>query len=333
MERPSLADYITLIYKLFDEFVQAFEEYETTDKWKTYSDKGLIVFLLFMQFRGITTFQAQARWLKTHPQDWHYFGFESAPDRTTLSRRYKALSDILTKLIAYNGVNAADLEPSFSNKNLAHDKSLFKAVGPVWHQSDRKQGRIPEKLRNLDTDATWSKSGYQGWVYGYGLHVLCSQAGFPKYCHIETANVSDSAVLDQLAPKIWEMFEPKSVTTDDGYTQAMRIRRWVKAGTLLVTPALRWKTGKYASNYHRFLQESDAQKWLNQRKTSVEPLFDLIAKVMNISGYQKPLKQRFLANVTTSLLIGTLSVQISMIINSIFGNPLREIAHMKAVFS
>ncbi len=32
-------------------------------------------------------------------------------------------------------------------------------------------GRIPEKLRHLDADATWSKSTYHGWVYGYGIHL------------------------------------------------------------------------------------------------------------------------------------------------------------------
>ena len=35
------------------------------------------------------------------------------------------------------------------------DGSLFRARGPVWHQTDRAQGRVPEKRRNLDRDASW----------------------------------------------------------------------------------------------------------------------------------------------------------------------------------
>src|SRR5947209_4214695 len=52
------------------------------------------------------------------------------------------------------------------SENLSTDKSLCKAQGPVWHQSDRQAGRIPEHLRHLDTDGAWSTSGYHGWVYG-----------------------------------------------------------------------------------------------------------------------------------------------------------------------
>lgn len=45
------------------------------------------------------------------------------------------------------------------------------AQGPKWHKADREQGCIPENLRNVDKDSSLSKSGYRGWVQGYGLHV------------------------------------------------------------------------------------------------------------------------------------------------------------------
>jgi hypothetical protein len=35
------------------------------------------------------------------------------------------------------------LDPAFDSRELYEDKSLFKAQGPVWHQSDRPAGRIP----------------------------------------------------------------------------------------------------------------------------------------------------------------------------------------------
>jgi len=89
---------------------------------------------------------------------------EYAPDRTTLSRRYKALDDVLQDFIVFLGIYAEDLDPRLTSEDLYTDKSLFKAQGPVWHQSDRQAGRIPEKLRHLDTDGSWSTSGYHGWV-------------------------------------------------------------------------------------------------------------------------------------------------------------------------
>jgi len=51
------------------------------------------------------------------------------------------------------------------------DKMMVHARGPVWHRQQQKQGIIPERLRGLDTDGTWSYSKSNGWVYG-PWHVL-----------------------------------------------------------------------------------------------------------------------------------------------------------------
>ena len=117
-----------------------------------------------MQQRRIFRFKAQCRWLQRHAEMRKVFGLNAVPHRTTLSRRYKALYAVLQAFIAFVGHYAEDLDPRFTSEDLYTDKSLFKAQGPVWHQSDRKAERIPEKLRHLDTDASWSKSGYHGWV-------------------------------------------------------------------------------------------------------------------------------------------------------------------------
>jgi len=73
------------------------------------------------------------------------------------------------------------------------------------------------------------------------------------------------------------------------------------------------------------LAEVNIQERFKKRKTSVEPLFDLIAKVIGATGQQKQLPMQKLVNVRTGLVLGTLTVQISMIMNSILGSPLREI--------
>ena len=49
---------------------------------------------------------------------------------------------------------------------------MIKARGPVWHQKQKNQGIVPEKLRGLDKDATWGKSKADGWVYGHGTFML-----------------------------------------------------------------------------------------------------------------------------------------------------------------
>lgn len=288
---------------------------------------------MLMQFRRTYQFKAQHLWLEVHPEIRELLHFETTPHRTTLSRQYKRLGEVVTEFSAFIGKQVADLDQAFANNQLAEDKSLFKASGPVWHQSDRQEGRIPKKLRRLDTDATWGKSGYQGWVYGYGIHITCTEDAFPKLVQITTAAVADSEILDQKADFILNHLHPSCLTADDRYTKAMRIRRWIRQGTLLITPALRWVNGRYAQAYRRLLAEPDIQERFKKRKTSVEPLFDLIAKVIGTTTRQKELPMQKLVNVRTVLALGTLTVQIAMIMNSIWGLPLREISAIKAVFS
>jgi hypothetical protein len=96
---------------------------------------------------------------------------------------------------------------------------------------------------------------------------------------------------------------------------------------------LKWVKGRYAQAYHRFIKEQDNVEHLRRRGTSVEPLFDLVAKVLGTNGQHKQLPMQRQTNVQTCLALATLSVQISMIVNSIWGLPPRNISVMAAAFS
>jgi hypothetical protein len=335
MAEPSLTDYVHLIFTLFDLFVQHQEGNSGAKRGKpfTFAEKAMIVLFVIFQFRRIFRFKAQARWLKAHPEMLPLLGFEQTPHRTTLSRRYKRLYGTLQEFVAFLGVYASELDPALSQECLVEDKSLFKALGPVWHQTDRKEGRIPDKLRHLDTEATWSKSAYQGWVYGYGLHLTCNENAFPALVQVETAAYDEGKVLDQKADLILQTIQPTSLTADNKYTKAMRIRHWAKQGVALLTPALKWVKGCYAQAYHRFIKEADNVERLRRRRTSVEPLFDLIAKVLGATGKHKQLPVQRQTNVQTCLALATLSVQIAIIANSIWGLPLRNISTMATAFT
>ena len=204
---------------------------------------------------------------------------------------------------------------------------MFKAAGPVWHQSDRVQHRIPAGLRHLDTEAAWGKSGYHGWVYGYGLHLTCNLHGFPKLACVAPANVADSTTLDAKTELLWA-YDPEVVVTDNGYFSARRVRHWAKNGIILLTPATKWKKGRYARAYHRFRKQPRPAQWLRSRSTAVEPMFDLLCKVLKVQANHKQLPLQGLANVTTFLLLAVLAVQISMIVNNVWLRPLRQVSHM-----
>lgn len=330
---PAFDDYVQIISTLFDEFVQTEPVELNYQNLNTYSNLSIIIFFMMMQMRQITTFKAQHRWLKAVPERSQSLGWETVPDRTTLSRRYKKLGAVVSAFVAFVGTAVTELGDPFSNTELVEDKSLFKAKGPVWHQSDRHAGRVSKGLRHLDKDATWSKSDYHGWVYGYGLHLTSSAHTFPKLVQIETASVPESTVIDNKAEAIMSQLQPERLTADDGYSKASRIRDWAEQGVCLITPALRWVVGQAAENYHRFLEEDDIRASLQGRKTSIEPLFDLIAKMIGAIDNHKQLKVQQMANVRTCLALGTFSVQIAMIVNSIWGRPLRNISHIMAVFA
>jgi hypothetical protein len=52
------------------------------------------------------------------------------------------------------------------------DKMMIHARGPVWHRQQQPQGIIPAGRHGLDTDATWSDSMSDGWVYGHGTFCM-----------------------------------------------------------------------------------------------------------------------------------------------------------------
>ena len=333
MVTPTFADYVDLLFNLFERFWHHDSARPHRGHPFVYEQKALIVFFLLMQQRRLFRFKAQRRWLVHHPELRTVFGFNSVPDRTTLSRRYKALYDVLQDFIAFLGTYAEDLDPCFTSEDLYTDKSLFKAQGPVWHQSDREAGRIPEKLRHLDTDGSWSKSGYHGWVYGYGLHLVDNRVGFPKLVQVETASVSEKIVIDQQAEPLINNFHPATVTTDNSYAQAMRIRQWATRGVVLLSPAVQWTKGRYAKAYHHSIDQPEQRDLLQSRRTAIEPMFDLVAKALGTTGRQKQLAIQRLDNVRTCLALATLTVQVAMIANSIWDLPLRNISTLATAFT
>jgi uncharacterized protein (DUF2342 family) len=114
---------------------------------------------------------------------------------------------------------------------------------------------------------------------------------------------------------------------------AMRSRSWTQQGVIFLTPTTRWIKGRFAQAYHRFIRKDDNRQRLKRRRTSVEPLFDLIAQVLGCEGKNKQLPVQGLRNVRTCLSLATLSVQATMIMNSMWQLPSRNVSHMRAVFS
>jgi len=156
------------------------------------------------------------------------------------------------------------------------------------------------------------------WVYGYGLHLVDNRVGFPKWVQIETAAVAESDVIDQQAPPLIQHLRPATVTTDNSYAKARRIRQWAHQGVVLLSPAVQWVKGRYALADHRYIQQPENAELLRCRRTAIEPVFDLIAQVLGTQAKQKQLPLQKLSNVRTCLAVATFTVQVAMMANSIW---------------
>ena len=196
MQYPDMREYITFMFSMLEEFFISEEDISNRGRPQTYPDASLIVFYTVMALKGITAMRAQQTYLFQHPLWLARCRLPACPTHVTLGRRYKALTPKLQAFTEYIATSSFAKQAGFLQEVVYEDKSLFKAAGPVWHQKDRLNDHLPKGLRGVDKTATWSKSGYHGWVYGYALHLTSIRNGFPILFEVLTANVNERKVLD-----------------------------------------------------------------------------------------------------------------------------------------
>jgi hypothetical protein len=76
---------------------------------------------------------------------------------------------------------------------ISGDKMMNRAKGPVWHKKQKEKGIIPERLRGIDKEATWSKSKYDGWIYGHGSFCMVTHELSVVGCFQWMRNSADEA--------------------------------------------------------------------------------------------------------------------------------------------
>lgn len=95
--------------------------------------------------------------------------FQKVPHRKTIARRISTLTTLGEQQIAAFGLRILATFAVSNQSISAIDGRMYQALGPLWHKKDRQQRVIPPKLRNVDTESEWFKSGYRGWIQGYRL--------------------------------------------------------------------------------------------------------------------------------------------------------------------
>ena len=331
MQYPDIREYITFLFSMLDAFSATQEKISKRGRPETYADASLIVFYAVMALKGITAMRAQQTYLFHHPLMLVRCQLPACPSHVTLGRRYKALTPKLQKFTEYVATSQFAKAAGFLQEVVYEDKSLFKAAGPVWHQKDRLMDHLPKNLRGVDKTATWSKSGYHGWVYGYGLHLTGIRNGFPVMFDVLPANVNERKVLDTKKDRLIEK-GVRCIIADKGYIDKKRQATFAEDQVLLLTPKTTLPEANALLGADPLYTATQVATWRRARKTAIEPVFDLLSRLLSITGAHKPLPLRGLAYVATFLGIGILLLQLAMLINVRCGLPTRNVTHIKTVF-
>ena len=324
MKSPDMNQYITLLFSLLTEFLTTQDPRRRRGRPRRYTDASLLVFYAAMALKGITALPAQHRWLVQHPLMRARCCLPTCPSHVTLSCRYAALGPLLRDFTEFIARRPATVALGFCAEVVYTDKSLFTACGPVWHQRDRVRGHVPAGLRHVAKTAAWSSSGYHGWVYGYGLHLTCTRAGFP-------ANVNERKVLDAQGPRLVKN-GVRCIVGDSGYRDKARAAAYAMEGVLLLTPDTGWAQAREVLGAACGVTAGQVSAWKPaSRQTAMEPVFDLPSQLLSTTGLHKPLPVRGIGDVLTFLGLGVLLLQVAMLMNVRHGLPTRAVKHLQTV--
>ena len=166
-------------------------------------------------------------------------GFSRVPHRRTVERRLDGtLPEAEAQVFALGQQLLEEVRPGPDEPQAsAIDGRMYQAQGPLWHKRDRDQERMPARLRNVDTESAWSKSGYRGWVQGYRLVLqgLVFPAPVPLFARWCPNSVGESTVLEEaLAAEHFPVTE--LLLADSTFGGAALIARYAQYGGWLLTP-------------------------------------------------------------------------------------------------
>jgi len=170
-----------------------------------------------------------------------------------------------------------------NDKVVSGDKMMIKAKGPVWHKKQKEQGIIPEGLRGLDQQATWSKSKADGWVYGHGTFCLSSHKIPVLGCFKWMKNSANEA------KRLWlETFHIKDQidylcmdSKADDYALFREFKRQRKI-KLITWCRENMDKSKNRKKMIRFMKKPKHKKIYRERSFKVEPMQGLVKDIFDL---------------------------------------------------
>ena len=292
------------------EFLQrcyaSYEQKRGRGRPQVYSPASMTLIFVVMSLKKNYSFKGMAKYARVHYAD---FGFAQSPSRKTIRRRFLSLPIYIHWLLPQIVRHCQELDYDFFRCAWAFvDKSVFRAKGGIWHQKHKKQGIVPHP--SIDTDASWAKSAYHGWRFGYGLHLVCLQNRFPVAAWVTTASTKDHSLLAKLLEAIKDMLG--IVVGDNGY-QCLKViqKLYQDFGILMQIPSAftTYLKKPFVIWYNAMIKLPQARLLYRHRKPAIEPLFSLIKQIFDLQN-ENQLPYRGIHRVSAFLMIGPLTVQL-----------------------
>lgn len=320
MEMPQK---IQILMRFFAKTIEKTETVPKQGRPYVYSQLGMLLFFIVMHLKRIYKFKAMAKYVQYR---YEWFGFATPPSRKTIRRRFLQMPGFIRWLLPCIAREVSQMQEGFSLRIGFVDKSVFKALGGIWHKKHRQQGIVPHP--SIDTDASWGKSAYHGWRFGYGLHLIVNHLRFPLAACATTAAAPDKEqvgrLLNGLLPNLLLL------VGDAGYRAIRFLQQLWRSMQVFLLTYRPFTTSSTAKRwYNQCIDRPEAQAIYRNRKPSVEPAFSLIKELFALQG-QTQLPYRGLAKVRAFLLITVATVQLMMVFNLIFNNNLGDTEYFKA---
>jgi len=160
---------------------------------------------------------------------------------------------------------------------------MVRARGPVWHRKHQQQGIMPAGLKGLDTEATWSYSKSDGWVYGHGTFCMvacghCMLGAFPGMRNSANEAKRMWLATGKLQGRMTTVLMDSKADDKDVFRE-LRRQRGIR---LLTTPRKGSAIRPERQRMVKVLKQTRHQHLDQQRRYTVEPMQGLITDIVDL---------------------------------------------------
>ena len=319
-----MCEKIQLLLKFMQTTIEKVETVPKKGRPYVYSSLSFLFFFIVMFIKRIHGFKSMAKHVKYNYQK---FGFPSPPSRKTIRRRYYEMPMFIAWLLPVVALQISLMDERIQTRIGYIDKTVVKALGGIWHKKHRRMNIVPHP--SIDTDASWAKSAYHGWRFGYGIHLIVSDLRFPIAACVATAAACDKKqaklLMNGVLPQLY------MIVGDAAYRSVRFLQQlWTHLEVFCLTYKPFETTSKFKNWYNTWLQKAEAKQIYRKRKPSVEPAFSLLKELFNLKG-NTPVPYKGLQKVKPFLMVTVAAIQFMMVFNILFNHKLGDNEHFKAL--